>query len=366
MKNNQKCFHRIHRSAGLVLAAAVVISLFSGFSVVPESRSELGEARINTVQRLSAAAKIYLSAKQKVDKGPSKDDLAGCSSKLEYPTKGAWLDDYETRYVESSTGNDIYLCYKPGEEKFSTMEDDTEVTVLARTEKYSLVITEDGQIGWCLSNGLCSGGIGYVNDILEYEKPDLGELDGCSSKLQQPKKEQLLELYDIRYVESSNGKGIYLCYKPGEDKFSTLSDATEVAVMAQTEKHSLVVTQCGEIGWCLSNCLVTEHPYLHYDPNDVRPTGRRAQEEKKVTGTWKVTWVGYLYDATEIDESEYSGWKLYLRSGGDGQLYMDSRNKLDFTWDYAYIEDDDITCYETDIDGVYFFYTKNMMKSGCT
>ena len=37
---------------------------------------------------------------------------------------------------------------------------------------------------------------------------------------------------------------------------------------------------------------------------------------------------------------------------------MDSRNKLDFTWDYAYIEDDDITCYETDIDGVYFFYTK--------
>ena len=292
--------------------------------------------------------------------------MAGCSSKLEYPTKGAWLDDYETRYVESSTGNGIYLCYKPGEEKFSTMEDDTEVTVLARTEKYSLVITEDGQIGWCLSNGLCSGGIGYVNDILEYEKPDLGELDGCSSKLQQPKKEQLLELYDIRYVESSNGKGIYLCYKPGEDKFSTLSDATEVAVMAQTEKHSLVVTQCGEIGWCLSNCLVTEHPYLHYDPNDVRPTGRRAQEEKKVTGTWKVTWVGYLYDATEIDESEYSGWKLYLRSGGDGQLYMDSRNKLDFTWDYAYIEDDDITCYETDIDGVYFFYTKNMMKSGCT
>ena len=57
-------------------------------------------------------------------------------------------------------------------------------------------------------------------------------------------------------MESTGGDGIYLCYKPGESSYSTLEDGTQVAVLARHGKNSLVVTEYGEIGWCLSGCLV--------------------------------------------------------------------------------------------------------------
>lgn len=87
---------------------------------------------------------------------PSKADLYGASAKLAYPEYDSWLDTYETRYVRSSKGGGIYLCYKPGEGAFRLLEDGTKVTVLADQRRNSLVITEDGEIGWCLKARLVS------------------------------------------------------------------------------------------------------------------------------------------------------------------------------------------------------------------
>ena len=82
--------------------------------------------------------------------------MYGASAKLAYPEYDSWLDTYETRYVRSTKGGGIYLCYKPGEDAFCLLEDGTKVTVLADQRRNSLVITEDGEIGWCLKAKLVS------------------------------------------------------------------------------------------------------------------------------------------------------------------------------------------------------------------
>ena len=311
MKHDQKGFHRIHRSAGLALAAAVALSLFSGFCVVPEhgeSCSELGNARISTVQHLNAAAKTDPAAKQKDDKGPSKDDLAGCSSKLEYPSNGAWLDKYQTRYVESSGGKGIYLCYKPGEESFSILEDGTEVTVLARTERNSLVISEDGEIGWCLSSMLWRDGGPDMYEYFRGEDPSKADLAGCSSKLQKPKKTEYLECYSFRYVDSRNG--IYLCYEPGEKSFSTLRDCTEVAVLAQHEKNVLVITGYGEIGWCLASKLSYEPPYAAEGPSRMDLFGASSKLQYPSDDAWLDE-----YETRYVESSSGNGIYLCYKPG---------------------------------------------------
>ena len=252
--NNRSVF----RTAVLCFAALLAALLLFQLCVPTLDRGSSAPSGAFVGQRFKLAEKARPSLQRDSD-GPSKDDLTGCSSKLAYPSSGSWLDDYETRYVESSGGKGIYLCYERGEKSFATLEDNTEVTVLARTERNSLVITEDGEIGWCLS-GYLTTKYPSVYDVLEYDYPTRDALDGCTDKLQQPKKSQMLDEYDIRYVESSSGKGIYLCRKPGEESFSTLPDDTQVAVMARTEKNSFVITERGEIGWCRSASLVTTEP----------------------------------------------------------------------------------------------------------
>ena len=154
--------------------------------------------------------------------------------------------------MESTNGGGIYLCYRRGENAFSILEDSTEVTVLARQGKNSLVITEYGEIGWCLSSNLVTSSRSSSTG----SRPSKDDLKGASSKLQHPNKNNWLDDYETRYVESTSGGGIYLCYRRGEDAFSILEDGTEVTVLARQGKNSLVITGYGEIGWCLSSHLV--------------------------------------------------------------------------------------------------------------
>lgn len=140
----KRSFYRILQSAALLLAAAAAVVL-----LFPVSHEAPGAVRPAAVQQRKQRPLVRRGSGR-----PSKDDLADASSKLQYPKSGSWLDDYETRYVESTNGGGIYLCYKPGADKFATMEDGTEVTVLARQGRNSLVIDEYGEIGWCLSGCL--------------------------------------------------------------------------------------------------------------------------------------------------------------------------------------------------------------------
>ena len=88
--------------------------------------------------------------------GPGEKDLRGCSDRLVHPDEGSWLDDYETQYVKTQYGNRAYLRYAPEEESDHDefVKEKDQVTVLARQNGFSLVITENRLIGWVTSGVL--------------------------------------------------------------------------------------------------------------------------------------------------------------------------------------------------------------------
>ena len=90
------------------------------------------------------------------DSGPNQDDLLGSSSRLVHPDDGNWLDDYETQYVKTKYGNLAYLRYEPKDDSdtFGDVLEKDKVTVLARQNGFSLVMTENKVAGWVTSGVL--------------------------------------------------------------------------------------------------------------------------------------------------------------------------------------------------------------------
>ena len=88
--------------------------------------------------------------------GPGEKDLRGGSDRLVHPDEGSWLDDYETQYVKTQYGNRAYLRYAPEDESDHDefVKEKDQVTVLARQNGFSLVITENRLIGWVTSGVL--------------------------------------------------------------------------------------------------------------------------------------------------------------------------------------------------------------------
>lgn len=84
-------------------------------------------------------------------RGPGLKDIDGCDSSIVRPGGSSWLSDYETRYVQSTGGVSIYLCYGPSAESghFDTVNEGEEVTVLAEENGFCLVICSRNRIGWC-------------------------------------------------------------------------------------------------------------------------------------------------------------------------------------------------------------------------
>lgn len=84
---------------------------------------------------------------------PNVADLEGCNENLVHPDAENWLQGYETKYVKSTRGNCIYLRYGPSldYDYFKKINDNVEVTVLARQNGFSLVKVTDGVAGWARS-----------------------------------------------------------------------------------------------------------------------------------------------------------------------------------------------------------------------
>lgn len=88
-------------------------------------------------------------------KVPGPDDLRGCNESVVYPN-GTWLDNYETKYVKTKHGVRAYLRYEPSADSgyYSYVYERDAVTILARQNGYSLVMTTDGMAGWVTSSVL--------------------------------------------------------------------------------------------------------------------------------------------------------------------------------------------------------------------
>ena len=67
-----------------------------------------------------------------------------------------WLDSYETRYVKTKHGVRAYLRYEPKSDSdyFDYVYEKDPVTVMARQNGYSLVVSVNGQTGWVTSSVL--------------------------------------------------------------------------------------------------------------------------------------------------------------------------------------------------------------------
>ena len=87
---------------------------------------------------------------------PSEEDLKGSTEKLVHPDVMNWLQEYETQYVKTKYGNLAYLRYAPEEDSdhYDTVTEREMVTVLARQNGFTLVLTERGIAGWVTSKVL--------------------------------------------------------------------------------------------------------------------------------------------------------------------------------------------------------------------
>lgn len=87
------------------------------------------------------------------EKTPGPDDLSGCSDKLYYPKSESYLGSYESMVVRPSSGDTVYLQYKPEKIQYTTdaimkLKANTVVTALAKENGYTLVLVQEGVAGW--------------------------------------------------------------------------------------------------------------------------------------------------------------------------------------------------------------------------
>ena len=87
------------------------------------------------------------------EKTPGPDDLSGCSDKLYYPKSESYLSSYESMVVRPSSGDTVYLQYKPEKIQYTTdaimkLKANTVVTALAKENGYTLVLVQEGVAGW--------------------------------------------------------------------------------------------------------------------------------------------------------------------------------------------------------------------------
>ncbi len=84
---------------------------------------------------------------------PGPDDLSGCSDKLYHPKSESYLGSYETMVIRPSSGDTVYLQYKPQKIEYTTdaimkLKANTVVTALAKENGYTLILVQEGVAGW--------------------------------------------------------------------------------------------------------------------------------------------------------------------------------------------------------------------------
>ena len=113
--------------------------------------------------------------------------------------------------------------------------------------------------------------------------PSEADIQGIDEKIVRPSPYAWLNDYEVRYVHSSRGGGIYLRYAPSQsaDRISTLSDDTMVTVLAEQDGFSFVSAPGRAFGWCKANLLEAE-PYT----SGLSGAGSGTYNSIDFLGTW--------------------------------------------------------------------------------
>ena len=117
---------------------------------------------------------------------PGPNDLWGCNDQIQYPKSQNWLDNYETKYLKTQYGVRAYLRYCPSADSdyYDYVYEAAKVTVMARENGYSLVMTADGMAGWVTSSLLVNNYPGKntsgSSTTGSYSSPGYDDLKGCN------------------------------------------------------------------------------------------------------------------------------------------------------------------------------------------
>ncbi len=199
---------------------------------------------------------------------PGPDDLQGCRTDVELPAPYSWLDSYEVQYVKTRYGKCAYLRFHPASDSgyYDYVYEQDAVTVLARQNGYSLVLTDTHQAGWVTSSVLADfypglPGDGWYSGFSASLSPGENDMTGSSPYVTHPDARCWLSDYETRYVKTRYGVRAYLRYSPDQDSgyFDYVYETDAVTVLARQNGFSLVRTGDGRIGWVTSGVLVTSY-----------------------------------------------------------------------------------------------------------
>lgn len=195
--------------------------------------------------------------------------LSSVGDCITYPKNSSYLSQSEVKVVKAPKGVAVYFYTAPKAEKeyrrSFNIEDGAIVTVLARENGLSCVITENSRgtmvAGWITSTNLVDLCTAYYEPPCK-PAPVVPSHSDCWG-IEQPKSGSWLRCSETRYVQSEGGVCIYLCCGPGGnyDHFDTISEGEAVTVLAEQNGYAYV-NASGRTGWCSARLLTSCTPLI--------------------------------------------------------------------------------------------------------
>ena len=136
----------------LILVLFCLCLLFDWFRF-PSDSAEQPEETVEPVETQVPSVEPSMEPTPEPERGPSAEDLNGCSEKLYHPKTENYLEQYETMVVRPNSGDSVYLQYRPEKIQYTTdaimkLKENAVVTALAKENGYTLVLVQEGVAGW--------------------------------------------------------------------------------------------------------------------------------------------------------------------------------------------------------------------------
>lgn len=248
----------------------------------------------------------------------SRTDIMYRNADVEEPKASSWLSVFEEKYVKTKGGVCAYLRYHPSpdSDSFDYVYEGDVVTVLAKQNGLSFVMTANGDIGWVTSSVLSTTYPGrpdlstastmVITSAAGSHIPGEEDLVNCDSTLVHPQKRSWLQTTEAKKVKTKGGICAYLRKSPSAetDNFGYVYEDDVVWAVAEENGYFLVISKNGDVGWVTSSILTSVSS----------ATAVKADEITNQTGLVQPKSTSWLqYEETKIVKT-VGGKYAYLRS----------------------------------------------------
>lgn len=260
--------------------------------------------------------------------GVSREDIMYRNTDVEEPKASSWLSAYEEKYVKTKGGVCAYLRYHPSpdSDSFDYVYEGDVVTVLAKENGLSLVMTANGDIGWVTSSVLSTTYQGKPNlsaattmiitSTAGSHIPGETDLVNCDSTLAHPQKRSWLQATEARKVKTKGGICAYLRKSPSAetDYFGYVYEDDIVWALAEENGYSLIIAKNGDVGWVTSSVLTSVS-------TDTTVRADKITSQTDIIQPNKTSWL--QYEETKTVKT-VGGKYAYLRSAPNKETTSDN------------------------------------------